>query len=127
MDLWHIQSHLWSPDTPKMVKNRVWHVFDTDMPRYVPIRVSEKYRAINIYFYEKKDRYVSDTANLYSDTANLYSVTDTSVLHVSFQKKRKISPILLFYIFPSKKKKKKKIIRNQTTSLAALSKTYCLY
>lgn len=106
-----------SPDTPKMVKYRIRHVSDTDTSRYVPIRVSEKYRAINIYFFEKQwpirvgyfpirvsekyravniyflkeknDRYVSDTTNLYFDTAYLYSDTYTSVLHISFKKKKK--------------------------------------
>jgi len=49
-----------------------------------------KYQAINIYFFEKNNRYVSDMANLHSDTANLYSDFDTSSYIFPFKKKIEI-------------------------------------
>jgi len=97
--------------------------------RYTPIRVSKKYRAINIYFFEKKGPirvgYVPIRVSEKYREINIYffekKMTNTCRMRLTYTS----TPILLSYVF-SFKKKKKKIIKNKTTSLAALSKTLSL-
>lgn len=63
-----------------MASNGVRHVSDIDKFQYLPINVSGKYKAINIFIlFEKNDEYVSDKTNLYSDT-------DTYVLYFPLKK-----------------------------------------